>query len=187
MYNNKTLADRFNRKKTILNDLNRFQNIHQKIKHKIHIATYQPITTFQNFQLPNTATYQFNNNTSTYIDFDIPRENLYDKIPKIEFKDVPIPSYSLTDKFDLNNINQNISTPIHMDIFTSDIINEGDVNRIKKKGIHKIFHVYQQKYADNSYPLVLAILLEVVFLLFNFALNMDFSMKLLLIIPSHNF
>lgn len=154
MHNKNTLADRFNRKKTIQNDINRLQNIHQKIKHKVHIATYQPFTTLKDFQLPDSAMYQFNNKISTNIDFDTSRDNdnLYDKIPKISFKELPIPSYSLTDKFDLNTINQNISTPIHMDIFTSDIINEGDVNRIKKKGIHKIFHVYQQKYADNSYP-----------------------------------
>ena len=187
MYNNKTLADRFNRKKTILNDLNRFQNIHQKIKHKIHIATYQPITTFQNFQLPNTATYQFNNNISTYIDFDIPRENLYDKIPKIEFKDVPIPSYSLTDNFDLNNINQNISTPIHMDIFTSDIINEGDVNRIKKKGIHKIFHVYQQKYADNSYPTGFGDFIRSCFFIIQFCTKYGFQYEIIINHPIAQF
>lgn len=151
MYNKKSLADQFNRKKTIQNDINRLQHIHQKIKHKLHIATYQPFPT--TFQLPdNNSIYKFNNNISTNIDFDIPRENPYDNIPKISFKEVPIPSYSQTDKFNLNTINQNISTPIHMDIFASDIINEGDVNRVKKKGIHKIFHVYQQKYADNSYP-----------------------------------
>jgi len=153
MHNQKTLADRFNRKKTILNDINRLQNIHQKIKHKVHIATYQPFPTFnKDFQLPDTSMYQFNNKISTNIDFDTSRDNLYDKIPKIEFKEVPIPSYSLTDKFDLNTINQNISTPIHMDMFFSDIINDGDVNRIKKKNIHKIIHVYQEKYAYNTYP-----------------------------------
>lgn len=187
MYNQKTLSDRFNRKKTIQNDLNRFQNIHTKIKQKIHISTYQPITTSTNFQLPDTTIYQFNNNISTNIDFDIPRENLFDKIPKISFKEIPISSYSLTDNFDLNDINQNISNPIHMDIFASDIINEGDVNRIKKKGIHKIFHVYQQKYADNSYPTGFGDFIRSCFFIIQFCTKYGFQYEIIINHPITQF
>ena len=152
MYNQKTLADRFNRKKTIQNDIKRIQNIHQQITHHLPISTYIP-PPLDKIISPNNTIYQFNKNISTNIKFDVSREeHQYNIIPKISFKEVPIPSYSLTDKFDLNTINLNISTPIHMDIFTSDIINDDDIYRLKRKQIYKIFHVYQQKYADDLFP-----------------------------------
>ena len=152
MYNQKTLADKFNRKKTIQNDIKRLQNIHQQITHHLPISTYIPPPLVKIIS-PNNTIYQFNKNISTNINFDVSREEYqYDIIPKISFKEVPIPSYSLTDKFDLNTINLNISTPIHMDIFTSDIINDHDIYRLKRKKIYKIFHVYQEKYTDDLFP-----------------------------------
>ena len=188
MYNKKSLADRFNRKKTIQNDLNRLQNIHQKIKHKVHIATLQPFPPSRDFISPdNNSIYKFNNNISTNIDFDIPRENLYDKIPKISFKELPIPSYSLTDKFDLNTIRQNISTPIHMDMFIGDIINEGDVNRLKKKNIHKIFHVYQQKYAHELYPTGFGDFIRSCFFIYQFCEKHGFQCEIIINHPIAQF
>lgn len=187
MYNKKSLAEQFNRKKTIQNDLNRLQNIHQKIKHKLHIATYQPFTILKDFQLPDSAMYQFNNKISTNIDFDVSREEQNNIIPKISFKEVPIPSYSLTDKFDFNTINQNISTPIHMDIFASDVINEGDVNRIKKKGIHKIFHVYQQKYADNLFPTGFGDFIRSCFFIIQFCTKHGFQYEIIINHPIAQF
>jgi len=185
MYNKKTLADKFNRKKTIQNDHNRLQNIQQKIKHKINIDTYQstPIT---QLDFDNTI-YMFDKKLSTNINFDVSRENQYDKIPKITFKEVPIPSYSVTDKFDLNTINQNISTTIHMDIFASDIINEGDVNRVKKKNIRKIFHVYQEKYADNSYPTGFGDFIRSCFFIIQFCSKYGFQYEIIINHPIAQF
>ena len=183
MHNQKSLADRFNRKKTIQNDINRLQNINQKIKHKVHIATYQPFPNTQllDFKPPDNTIYLFDKKLSTTnINFDVSRENQYDKIPKIAFKEVPIPFYSVTDKFDLNTINQNISTPIHMDIFTSDIINEGDVNRVKKKNIHKIFHVYQEKYADNSHPTGFGDFIRSCFFIIQFCTKYGFQYEIII-------
>lgn len=188
MYNKKTLADQFNRKKTIQNDINRLQNIHQKIKHKLHIATtYQPFTPINNFTPPDTIIYKFNNNISTTINVDISRENLYDKIPKIEFKELPIPPFSLTDNFDLKQINLNISTPIHMDIFASDIINEGDIHRLKKKNIHKIFHVYQEKYADNSFPTGFGDFIRSCFFIIQFCNKYQFQYEIIINHPIAHF
>lgn len=188
MYNKKSLADRFNRKKTIQNDINRLQNIHQKIKHKLHIATYQPFTILKkDFQLPDSAMYQFNNKISTNINFDVSREEQNNIIPKISFKEVPIPSYSLTDKFDFNTINQNISTPIHMDIFASDVINDGDVNRLKKKGVHKIFHVYQEKYADNSVPTGFGDFIRSCFFIIQFCNKYGFQYEIIINHPISQF
>lgn len=189
MYNKKTLADQFNRKKTIQNDINRLQNIHQKIKHKVHIATYQsfPVSQLKEFQPPDNTIYKFDKNLSTNINFDISRENQYDKIPKISFKEVPIPSYALTDKFDLNTINQNISIQIDMDIFASDIINEGDVNRIKKKNIHKIFHVYQEKYADDSHPTGFGDFIRSCFFIIQFCTKYGFQYEIIINHPIAQF
>ena len=190
MYNNKKLADRFNRKKTIQNDINRLQNIHQKITHRVNIATYQHLTDFKphdHFKPLDTNIYQFNNNTSTNINFDISRENINDKIPKIEFKEVPIPSYSSTDKFDLNTINQNISTPIHMDIFASDIINDGDVNRVKKKNIRKIIHVYQTKYASDTYPTGFGDFIRSCFFIIQFCTKYGFQYEIIINYPIAQF
>lgn len=196
MYNKKSLADKFNRKKTIQNDLNRLQNIHQQIKHKLHIATLQPFPSSSNFISPdNNSIYKFNNNISTNIDYDIPRENLYDKIPKISFKELPIPSYSQTDKFDLNTIRQNIPTPINMDIFTSDITknniipdrNEANIKRLKKKGIYKIFHVYQEKYADNLFPTGFGDFIRSCFFIYQFCSKYGFQCEIIINHPIAQF
>ena len=123
----------------IQNDIKRIQNIHQPITHHLSRSTDLQPTPVQ-FISPNNTIYQFNKNISTNINFDISREeDQYDIIPKISFKEVPIPSYSLTDKFDLNTINLNISTPIHMDIFNNDNINDHDIFSLKRKKIYKIF------------------------------------------------
>ena len=99
---------------------------------------------------PTETLFQFNKiQISTPINLNIKRENIIDKTPKIIFKEIPIPYYSVNDKFDLNKINENISIPIQMDIFASDIINDGDINRLKKRNVKKIYHIYQPKYANN--------------------------------------
>lgn len=82
MYKKKSFADQFNRKKTIQNDLNRLQNVHQKINHNVHIVT--SVSTPIKFELSdkNNTIYKFNQNSSTNITFDISRENNdNDKIP----------------------------------------------------------------------------------------------------------
>lgn len=119
MYNKKPISDKFNRKKTNQNDLNRFQNIHQKIVHKL---------------------------------------------PKITYKELPIPSYSLTN-----------------------IFNEGDVNRLKKKQIHKIFHVYQSKYANDLYPTGLGDFIRSCFFIYQFCNKYGFQCEIIINHPIAQF
>jgi hypothetical protein len=158
MYNNNSFTDKFDRKKTLQNEKNKLQNIHATFKYRLSIPTYQPSPTKSIIPIiPTNSIYQFNRNISTNVSFQVSGENNDNtQIPKIVFKEVPIPSYFPTDKFDLNEINNNISAPIHMNIinpvYTLDAINEDIINSLKKKNIYKICHVYQEKYADNLYP-----------------------------------
>jgi hypothetical protein len=139
------------------------------------------------FQPPSNTIYKFDKKKSTNIKIDVSRENQYDKIPKISFKEVPIASYLQTDKFELNTINQNISTPIHMDMFISDIINDGDINRIKKKNIHKIFHVYQEKYPEKSYPTGFGDFIRSCFFIIQFCTKYGFQYEIIVNHPIAQF
>ena len=211
MYKKKILADKFNMKKIIQNDINRVQNVYQKIKNTVAMNTPVvmnspvpmnspvvmnspvamnspvPMNSLNVFQSPGNTIYKFDKKKSTNIKIDVSRENQYDKIPKISFKEVPIPSYLQTDKFELNTINQNISTPIHMDMFISDIINDGDINRIKKKNIHKIFHVYQEKYPDNSYPTGFGDFIRSCFFIIQFCTKYGFQYEIIINHPIAQF
>ena len=147
------ISNPINRKKKTQNDIIRLQNIHKKINRFIPLLKLKTSPKNEKHEvIPNI--YQFNGiQSSVNVNFDISRDDEYFKnIPKIQVKEISIPHYSDNDNFDLNKINQNISTPIHMDIFVSDNINDGDVNRVKNKKIYKIIHIYQQKYSDNVSP-----------------------------------
>jgi hypothetical protein len=163
------MNNKFNRNKLEQLELNRLQNINKKPNVRIPTIYKFNNTTSTNFNIDvsrenhydkinkvpvekRPIIYKFNNTTTNKFNINLSRENNYDKIPKIALKERPIPYYSETDKFDLNKINSNISSPIHMNIITSDTNNNADINQIKKKGIYKIIHVYQEKYKYNTHP-----------------------------------
>ena len=145
-----SLANCFNKKKTAENDITRFQNIHKKItpinnfnlaKQKIiQPSSIQPIEDIYNLS---------DVKLSTNIAFNFDREDDTSKIPKIHLKDIAIPLQNHLDNYDLNNINNNISAPIHMNVFIGDEFNEGDVNRLKKNKVTTINHIYQEKYVND--------------------------------------
>lgn len=192
MYKKKSLADLFNRKKTIQNDINRLQNIHKKINNYLPVINNLPTT--NKYDLPNNdynndynnnTIYKFNQNPTTSITFDISREiDNHEKIPKIHFKDIPIPSYSNTDKFDLNF---GVPTPIHMNMFIGDIIYDGDINRIKKKNIQKIIHVYQTKYSSNTYPTGFGDFIRSCFFIIQFCTKYEFQYEIIINHPIAQF
>jgi hypothetical protein len=184
MYKKKSFADQFNRKKTQQNELKHLQNIHKKINYHLPIATYQ-YTPLIKFETPNNTIYNFNQIISTNVNFHTQRENNdIDKIPKIILKELPIPSYSETDKFDLNF---SVPITIPMDIFICDIIHEDDVNRIKKKNIHKIIHVYQEKYAFNSYPTGFGDFIRSCFFIIQFCTKYGFQYEFIINHPISQF
>ena len=156
MYNKNTqqnyhnaLANCFNRKKNKETDISRFQNIHTKITPIQHFNFTKELT-IENSIKHTEDIYKLNDiKTSTNISLNFDKEELTSKIPKIKLKDIIIPFQSQCDNFDLNTINNNITTTLHMKLFIGDEFNEGDVNRLKKKKITTIYHIYQQKYAHN--------------------------------------
>lgn len=187
MYN-QYLNNRFNKKLTEQNDVNRLLKIHPKITRRIPIYNNQIYSNLTNFTPPNNTIYHFDKNISTTINFDIPKEdNSKDKIPKILFKELPIPSYSQSNKFVLNTINKNISALIHMDIFTSDAIVEANISSIKKKNIRKIFHVYQEKYADNLYPTGFGDFIRSCFFIIQFCNKYSFKYEIIINHPIAQF
>jgi len=194
----KSMADKFNKKKTIQNDISRISNIHKKtntfipiLKNSINIDIIEPIKSTESL-------YQFDNlKTSTSLKLDTSRENYIDKIPKISFKEIIDPYYFSNDNFDLNKINQTIHTPIHMNIFISDTIyedqvkrlntiNEGDVNRLKKH-VKKIYHIYQEKYANNSNPTGFGDFIRSCFFIIQFSIKYNFDYEILINHPIAEF
>lgn len=95
----------------------------------------------------------------------------------------------------MNTIRQNIPTPINMDIFTSDITknsiipdrNEANIKRLKKKGIYKIFHVYQEKYADNLFPTGFGDLIRSCFFIYQFCEKYGFQCEIIINHPIAQF
>lgn len=164
MYNKNTqnichqfLADSFNRKKTKKDDISRFQNIHSKIAPIQHFN----LTKEKNIEdidsekedllLFKEDIYKMNDiKISNNISLNFEKEDIYSKIPKIQFKEIIIPYQNMHDTYDLNSINKNISVPVYMNMFIGDEFNEGDVSRLKKKQVSTIYHVYQTKYNDNT-------------------------------------
>jgi hypothetical protein len=157
MYNKKSrqnyhnaLANCFNNKKTKENDIARLNNIHKKVTpiQQFNLAP-EPLIEAPLFK-PTENIYNFNDiKISTNVQLNFGNENEVSKIPKIHLKDIVIPFQNEHDKYDLNDINNNISTTIHMNIFIGDEFNEGDVNRLKNKKVTTINHIYQQKYAHD--------------------------------------
>jgi len=196
------MDNKFNRKKFQKMEfqqmeLNRLQNIHKKPNVYIPIIKHELIP--NNIDTPNIdikpsikpsirpTIYKFNNVTSTKFNINLSRENHIDKIPKISFKEVPIPHYSQTDKFDLNTIKSNISSPINMDIFASDKVIDADINLIKKKGIHKIIHVYQQKYKSDIHPTGFGDFIRGCFFIIQFCSKFNFDYDIMINHPISKF
>lgn len=76
-------------------------------------------------------------------------------VPKVQFKEVPIPAYLASDKFDLKHIDSSISTYIHMNILdaSDDPRNrEFDVSLLRQRQVRTIVHRYQDTYASDVHP-----------------------------------
>lgn len=185
----KSLADKFNKKKNNNDDISRFSNIHKKTNSfipvlKTNIIPFNTIKHVQN----NQALYHFNQlKTSTNLKLHTSRENDIHKIPKISYKEIPIPYYSSNDKYNLNDINQTISIPIRMDLFASDVINAGDVNQLKKKNVKKIYHVYQEKYADNTCVSGFGDFVRSCFFIMQFCIKYGFELEIIINHPVASF
>lgn len=103
----KSLADKFNRKKTSNNDLLRISNIHKKTNTFIPLLKNLSIQNNQS-ELSNVSVFNFDKiQTSTTLDLNILRENDNDKLPKITFDEVIIPDNSNAELLEINKILKN--------------------------------------------------------------------------------
>jgi len=188
---NNDIADLFDKKKTLNREKSRINNIHiRSVKpinvsfnklEKNEITNENKIMVHNYYKGNGNNIYKFYNykNLNT-IKLHTEREKEEPKIKKIYLKNILIPSYSDNDNFDLNNINKNISVPINMDFFVSDIINDGDVNILKKKKVNKIYHVYQEKYAQGGLPTGFGDFIRSCLFIIQFCKIYDFNYEILI-------
>ena len=126
----KSLADKFNKKKTINNDLSRISNIHKKTNTSVPILKNSLLIKNNSFEQPVTADYSVLDfdkiQTSTTLNLTISRENNNDKLPKIVFKEVIVPNNS-KELIEINKITTHNSHLNNMTLQSTEInINEID-------------------------------------------------------------
>ncbi len=197
-YKNNNYSDfphNFNKRETQNNDINRISNIHKRLYQRVTMI--KPPTKSDNSDLtlinhnkPNI--YNFHKPlTNNNINLNIQRENEQHKIPKIILKEIPIPQYSITDKFDLNTINETIHQNIQMTFVRPTIIYDGiddiNVSSIKQKGVQKIYHVYQEKYFDNVFTTGLGDFIRSCFFIIQFSTKYSFEYEIIINHPVANF
>ena len=154
------LANKFNRKKTLANDIERINSFYQTnkmINHTIKVDIGKPQNKDIDIDntISNTDIYTMNGNrpsTKLNLNLDLDSEDKNKMIPKIVQKDILIPKYSENDKFDFTTINKNINQMINMDINLFDNIYDADIEKIHKKNVKIINNVYQESYTDEKNP-----------------------------------
>ena len=154
------LANKFNRKKTIANDIERINSFYQTnkmINHTMKVDVRKPkneeFDTDNNDSHIDTIYTMNGNRTSTKLNLHLNNEEEEMKmIPKIMQKEILIPKYSENDNFDFTSINKNINQMINMDINLFDNIYDADIEKIHKKNVKIINNVYQESYTDEKNP-----------------------------------
>ena len=103
------LANKFNRKKTVANDLNRINSfyqtnkmINQTIKVDVRKPKNEEFDTDNNDSHIDTIYSMEGNKPSTKLNLNLSNEDEIKMIPKIIQKDILIPKYSDNDKFDFS-------------------------------------------------------------------------------------
>lgn len=128
----KSMADKFNKKKTINNDISRLSNIHKKTSTSIPITKNNTSVNYLE-PIPNdTSIYKFNNIKSVTLNLDTSREIDTYKIPKIQPKDIIITNNSIDDTFEMDRIYQNKFHQIDMQLYLN-IKNSENKNEMQQK------------------------------------------------------
>jgi len=189
------LSHNFNKRDTLKNDINRISNIHKTLNQRITMVkppTKSNLSLIKQKPPIKLNIYNFSQTiTNTNINLNIQRENEDFKIPKIILKETTIPQYSITDNFDLRKINETINQNIQMNFLYPTIIydNIDDINvsLIKTKNIHKIYHVYQEKYFDNVFTTGLGDFIRSCFFIIQFCSKYNFQYEIIINHPIANF
>jgi hypothetical protein len=151
--NNEALANAFNRKQTRDKEVARLNNFYTNRPSKVipfHVKREKDSLREEEGLLKNPEIFTFGGiRTSATIDLNMNHhlETNIVSTPVITYKELDIPIFSEHDKFDLNSIGNKIHVSVPMNVFIGDEYNMGDVNRLKKKKVQKINHIYKKSYA----------------------------------------
>lgn len=174
------LSNSFNRKKTRENDNKRIQNIHNKINSiiRVHLVKEEAedardITVSDIYKMDSIQ-------TSVSIPLNIRNNDDSVVIPKIELKDIIIPTYSDNDKYDINNINKNINQFIEMEIYNLDTNFDYDISKLYKKKVQIITNVYQESYTENIKPTGFGDFIRGCYFLLQFCSKYKFQPKIII-------
>ena len=172
------LANTFNRKKTRENEVVRFQNIHPKINSVIRVDLVKEEE--DAFDILVTDVYKMNSiQTSVSIPLNMRNNDDNVVIPKIELKEIVIPTYSDNDKYDINNINRNINQTIEMEINLDDNF-DYDISKLYRKKIQTISNVYQESYTENIKPTGFGDFIRGCYFLLQFCSKYKFQPKIIM-------
>lgn len=183
-----SLSNKFNKKKTIAKELSKLSTIHKKSNAFINniLTQHNPVHIKQDAMMLNDI-YSFDKfKTSTSLNIELSENNYTRPVSTIEYKEILIPTYSINDYFDLNQINQNISIPIHMTIIDESVVDEL-IHRLKKRNIKKIYHIYQQKYADDLQPTGFGDFIRSCFFIIQFCTKYGFDYEIIINHPIAQF
>jgi len=175
------LANSFNRKKTRDNDVARFQNIHPKINSIIRVDVSEKKEDDSAINMPVIDVYKMNSiQTSVSISLNMINNNEHVSIPKIELKEIVIPTYSENDNYDINNINKNINQTIEMEIYNLDDNFDYDISKLYRKKVKVINNVYQESYTENIKPTGFGDFIRGCYFLLQFCSKYKFQTKIII-------
>jgi hypothetical protein len=173
----KALANSFNRKKIKANDIKRFENIHTKINQLVKLDIEKE-KNGDICNIPITDVFKMNDiKISTTIHLSMKNNDDNVVVPKIVLKDIVIPTYYENDNYDINTINNSITTKIKANIqmninnlnpnfdkdniiynvktidnSNSDVDIIADTYTLESKKVKIINNVYQESYSENVKP-----------------------------------
>jgi hypothetical protein len=174
------LANSFNRKKTRENEAARFQNIHPKINSVIRVDINEQ-NALDATEIQVTDVYKMDSiQTSVSIPLNMRNNDENIIIPKIELKEIVIPTYSDNDKYDIATINKNINQTIEMDIYNLDDNFDYDISKLYRKKIQTISNVYQESYTENIKPTGLGDFIRGCYFLLQFCSKYKFQPKIII-------
>lgn len=193
----KNISDLFNKKKTkqkSIQDIHQVQDILKKptqsynhhdivytnTTHTTHTTNTTPNNT------PNANMYSFHENKSLQVPFNLSLENDYKMISKT-FN----PNISVNDIHTHISMDNTIGSFIYQDIDNDDTmidaIDANYVERIRKKGIRTIVHVYQANYKHDIHCTGFGDFIRSCFFIVQFCMKFHFDYKIIVNHPIANF
>jgi hypothetical protein len=178
------LANKFNYKKTISNDLNRINSFYQTnkmINQKMTINVKKEFFIEEDLVVEKLYNMEFDK-PSAQVNLNLINEDESKIIPKILYKEIIIPTHTEQENFDFTTIHKNINQKIVMDsnmdsTNIDEIINSGidsGIEKLHKKYVKIINNVYQEIYTDEKKPTGFGDFIRGCYFLLQFCRKYDF-------------